>query len=330
MGPVTREPAVEAKGIAYDHARRGRRRDREAGPGRIGPIDFAVSAGMVVGLVGPNGAGKSTLLRLLATLIEPDAGELRLLGEPVSTGSRTRVRRRIGWVPDAAPHFGRLTGRENTVLFGRAAGLPAADAAAAAERLLARLGLAADADRPAREYSFGMSRKLALAEALVHAPPLAVLDEPTIGLDPASRDAAITLVRERAAAGAAVIIATNDVAAADAACDHVALLHHGRVIAAGRPDELVAATGDADRIDIVWQGEVVGVPRLPAAIEVVISAPNHLRVRAAAGAAALPELCRALLEQGCAIRSIVVRRPDLRDAFEALTGAGWEPETGAV
>jgi ABC-2 type transport system ATP-binding protein len=321
MGPVgtrAREPgrdaAVDGRGLGYRWGRSGRGIER---------IDLRVEPSEVLGVLGPNGAGKSTLLGLLATLLTPAQGELRLLGVNARR-ARPALRRRIGYAGDEPAHFGQLSGRANAVFFARAAGLGRVRAEAAVAPLLERFGLRPDAERRVREYSYGMRRKLLLCEAFAADPALALLDEPTLGLDAAARDALAAELRARSASGAAVVLATNDLPAAAELCTHVLFLDAGRAVLAGAPRTLLAALGAGVWIEVALDAAHAPAPSL-AGVQVVVATPQWLRARATAGAAVLPALCGALLEQGCAIRDIRIRSPDLRDVYEAATGVAWAP-----
>ncbi len=286
-------------------------------------VSFWIPEGEFLCLVGPNGAGKSTLLRVLATALRPDAGTLRLLGSnAVPAGAA--LRRRIGFAGETPAHLDALSGARNARLFARATGLAAADAAAAADALLRRLGLDADAHRPVAEYSFGMRRKLLLAEALAHEPALILLDEPTAGLDPPSLDALRSLLLERADAGATIVLATHDAAEAARLCRRILFLHRGRAILDGEPAALIRDTGAATRLDVRFRADATPAIRIDGA-EVLHAGTERVLVRAAAGTALLPALCAALLEHGAEIRSIRVREPDLRDVFRLATGAELHP-----
>ncbi|MFI5279707.1 MAG: ABC transporter ATP-binding protein [Gemmatimonadales bacterium] len=243
MGPVGRadRPELAVRGRALE-LRYGRRTALLA-------LDLDVAAGEVVGVLGPNGAGKTSLLRLLATGRRPAAGTLALLGEDASHPTAA-LRRKIGVAGDEAVHLDALSGRENLALFARAAGLSRAAAARAADPMLDRFHLTADADRPVAEYSLGMRRRLLLAEALAHEPRLVVLDEPTTGLDPEGRDALRAVLRERAAAGAAVVCASNDVAEVERLADRVIFLRDGRKVLEGGPRDLIAALGDKPVVEM--------------------------------------------------------------------------------
>jgi ABC-2 type transport system ATP-binding protein len=243
MGPVGRadrpELAVRARGI---EARYGERRALTA-------FDLDVAAHEIVGVLGPNGAGKTSLLRLIATGKRCAAGTLALLGHDARRPT-TSLRRMIGVAGDEAVHVDALTGRENLALFARAAGMLPAAAARAAAAMLERFHLAADADRPVAEYSLGMRRRLLLAEALAHQPRLLVLDEPTTGLDPGGREALREVLQERAAAGAAVVCASNDVAEIERLAGRVVFLRGGRKVLEGGPRDLIAALGEEPVVEM--------------------------------------------------------------------------------
>lgn len=288
-----------------------------AAPGLHG-IDVDARAGEIVGILGPNGAGKSTLLRVIATCIAPTAGTLQLLDGNALPPSRA-LRRRIGYAADEAVHFDALSGHENAMFFARATGLDSQGAERAVQRLFERFDLARDAARRVREYSHGMCRKLLLAQALAHAPLLIVLDEPTLGLDPPSRIALADLLRERARAGATVVLATHDVLEAQHICTRVIFVDQGRIMLEGAPADLLRRFDTASRIEVELSAATT--PRLHIAGATVVRAtPERVELRASLGGAVLPRLCATLVEQGMAIRSIHVREPNLGDLFEHLTG----------
>src|SRR5262245_8702838 len=171
-------------------------------------VDLTVPAGTVLGLLGPNGAGKTTAVRILSTTLIPDEGEARVLGLDV-VRQAAEVRAQIGLAGQYAAVDDNLTGRDNLVLIGILAHLPRRSLRPRADELLERFGLVEAADRPARTYSGGMRRRLDLAAALVHRPPVLYLDEPTTGLDPVSRDDLGAMVRDLVAQGTPVPLPTQ-------------------------------------------------------------------------------------------------------------------------
>ena len=211
-------------------------------------VDLAVPAGTVFGLLGPNGAGKTTMVRILTTLAAPDAGRARVLGLDVVRQARD-VRTRIGLAGQYAAVDENLTGRENLRMVGRLAHLDRRTAVARADELLERFGLTGAGDRVARTYSGGMRRRLDLAAALVHRPPVLFLDEPTTGLDPASRLVVWDEVRRINAVGTTVFLTTQYLEEADQLCDRLAIIDGGSIVREGTPHELKAELRERRSLD---------------------------------------------------------------------------------
>src|SRR5580693_8921535 len=212
-------------------------------------VDLDVEEATVFGLLGPNGAGKTTLVRVLATLLSPDAGSAEILGRDV-VHDAAGVRELVALTGQFAAVDELLTGRENLQMFGRLFDLSAADAGRRANELLERFDLADAADRPARTYSGGMRRRLDLASSLLTRPRVLFLDEPTTGLDPRSRNEIWSIVRELVRDGTTLLLTTQYLDEADQLADQIAVIDHGRVIAAGPPDALKAKIGD-DQLTLV-------------------------------------------------------------------------------
>ncbi|MEU1416615.1 ATP-binding cassette domain-containing protein [Streptomyces sp. NPDC005731] len=209
-------------------------------------LDLSVRDGEVFGLLGPNGAGKTTAIRCITTLLPVPAGRIRVFGHD-ATRERMAVRRLLGYVPQQLSADAGLTGRENVALFARVFDVSRRERARRVEQALEAVDLTAAADRLARTYSGGMVRRLELAQALVSAPRLLMLDEPTIGLDPIARTNVWEHINAvRAATGMTVLVTTHYMDEADQYCDRLALMHRGRVRALGTPDEL--RTGLRERL----------------------------------------------------------------------------------
>ena len=292
-------------------------------------FDLAVPEGAVCGLLGPNGAGKTTAVRILTTLLRPDGGQARVAGFDV-VRQAAQVRYRIGLLGQQAAVDEVLSGRQNLVLFGRLYHLGVADAGRRADELLERFGLAGTGDKPVKQYSGGMRRRLDLAASLILAPPVLFLDEPTTGLDPRGRNEVWEAVRALVAGGTTVLLTTQYLDEADQLADQISVIDHGRVIADGSPDELKSKLG-GDRIDVVASREdqlaatAATVGRLSGAEPEVdpdtrrVSAPVRDRV------AALTGIARALDGTGIAVEDIALRRPTLDEVFLHLTGHHTEP-----
>jgi daunorubicin resistance ABC transporter ATP-binding subunit len=284
-------------------------------------IDLAVPAGTVLGLLGPNGAGKTTAVRILTTILHPDAGRAEVLGIDV-TAHPQAVRERIGLAGQYAAVDENLTGRENLRLMGRLTHLPRGSIAPRAAELLDRFGLGDAADRTAKTYSGGMRRRLDLAAALVHRPTVLFLDEPTTGLDPASRSDLWQVIEELVADGSTVLLTTQYLEEADRLADRIAVIDQGRVIAEGTSASLKSDLG----------GTVVSVtlndPAVAARAAGVLTTWFNARPTTSGStveltvddSATVVEVVRILDNAGLAPSALAVREPSLDDVFLSLTG----------
>ena len=212
-------------------------------------LSFEVRASEILGFLGPNGAGKTTTLRMCSGLLRPDAGEIVVAGASL-TAAPLEARARMGFVPDEPFLYERLTAREFLDFVGALYRVSERDTLARTEQLLARLNLGEAADDPIETYSLGMRQKVSVAAALLHDPPLILLDEPLGGLDPPAARALKDLLRERAAGGAGVLVSTHLLDVAERLCDRVLILHRGRERAEGALATLRGARADATLEDV--------------------------------------------------------------------------------
>jgi ABC-2 type transport system ATP-binding protein len=210
----------------------------------VADVSLEVRAGEIVGFLGANGAGKTTTLRCVAGLLAPDAGSIMVAGADLAREPRV-AKARMGFVPDKPLLYDKLSAREFLAFVAALYDLPAAAAERRAEALLARLELAPHAHRTLDGYSLGMRQKTSLVAALLHSPPLLLLDEPLTGLDPAAARVLKDLLREHAAAGGGVLVSTHLLDVAERLCDRVIILRAGRVVADGTLATLRG--GDAGR-----------------------------------------------------------------------------------
>ncbi|MET7352617.1 ATP-binding cassette domain-containing protein [Streptomyces mirabilis] len=284
-------------------------------------LDLAVAEGTVCAVLGPNGAGKTTAVRLLTTLLRPDAGSARVAGHDL-VREASAVRGAIGVTGQYASVDGDLTGRENLRLFARLHRMR--DAPTRAGELLERFGLAEAADRPASTYSGGMRRRLDLAASLIRRPQVLFLDEPTTGLDPASRNQIWEAVRALRGEGTTVVLTTQYLEEADRLADDIALVDHGRVAHTGSPAGLKALIGSYAEVVVAHADAMPGA----AAVldRLTGSEPAFAPERHAVGAVTtdptltLPRLVRELDAAGVPLLDVSLRPPTLDDVFLRLTG----------
>ena len=287
-------------------------------------LDLVAPSGAVTAVLGPNGAGKTTFVRAVATLLRPDAGSLDVAG--IDAVARPQdVRRVIGLAGQSAAVEPALTGRENLVMIARLFGHGRKAAAAAADTVLAQIGLTDAADRLVRQYSGGMRRRLDLGASLVGTPRLLLLDEPTTGLDPRSRIELWDAIRALVHAGTDVLLTTQYLEEADQLADHVVIIDHGRAIATGTPDALKARAGqDMVEIRVRHAADLERARQLlaPLGSEAprVDEPARRVAVPVVDGTARLADAVRALADADVAIDDIGLRRPTLDEVFLALTG----------
>lgn len=221
-------------------------------------VSLTVEAGEILGLLGPNGAGKTTLIKCALDLVRPDAGRLRLLGLPASA---RRARAQVGYLPEEQAWPGYLNAAQLLRVVGRLFGLRGAVLAERVARLLDQVGLAARPHTKIKAYSKGMRQRLGLAQALVNAPKLLILDEPNEGLDPIGRSEVKALLLALKAQGVSVLISSHVLAELQPLCDRVAILHEGRLLAEGTMASLTRdKTLEQTFLDLIHAAEAKGVP----------------------------------------------------------------------
>jgi ABC-2 type transport system ATP-binding protein len=287
-------------------------------------LTLKLPAGKPVAVLGPNGAGKTTFIRMVATLIQPDRGTLMVNGHDV-VREPMAVRRMIGLAGQSAAVEEMMTGRENLAMVARLYGQSRADAVASSERILEQMDLVDAADRWVKTYSGGMRRRLDLGASLVGSPRLLLLDEPTTGLDPGSRNEVWDGIGEMSRAGTDMLLTTQYLDEADHLAAYIVIIDGGRVIAQGTPDELKTRAG-ADMVEL----HTVDVPTMQRAAEVLRSlgvaepstdpATRRCALAAPGGSRLLPVVVRALDEAAVLVEDITLRRPTLDEVFLALTG----------
>src|SRR3954468_1411321 len=304
--------AIEATGIAKSFG----------ATQAVAGIDLVVPVGAIYGVLGPNGAGKTTTIRMLATLIEPDAGRARVLGHDV-VAEADAVRGLISLTGQLASVDEDLTGRENLVLLGRLLGLRPAAARARADQLLEAFGIAEAGGKLVKHYSGGMRRRVDIAASIVVTPQLMFLDEPTTGLDPRSRNQVWEIARALVAEGTTILLCTQYLEEADQLADGIAVVDRGRVIAEGTPGQLKASVGTGSlHVRLLHpdrRPEAARVLERAVGTVVVEADPAALSVSCADPALAA-EGVSAVAGAGIGIAEFALGQPSLDEVFLALTG----------
>ncbi|MGB8178946.1 MAG: ATP-binding cassette domain-containing protein [Acidimicrobiales bacterium] len=288
----------------------------------VNDFNLEVRGGTVVSLLGPNGAGKTTIVRMLATLIKPTSGTAKVCGHDVVKESDT-VRSLLSLTGQFAALEDNLTARENLLLMARLRGYGRGAAERVVENLIERFDIGEFRDKLVKSVSGGQRRRVDLAASLVVQPKVLILDEPTTGLDPRSRQVVWNTIRELVETGVTLFLTTQYLEEADALADYIVLLDHGRTTAAGTANELKARIGD-QRVDVI-AADLASMERLvellsprfdvtPNPEQRMISIPAPKEVED------LARVSEALTGVGVEIDEIALRRPTLDDAFLAFTG----------
>jgi len=291
-------------------------------------VDFSVQAGEIVGFLGPNGAGKTTTLRMLTTLLTPTAGSATVAGCSLLEDP-DGVRRRIGYVAQGGSTDPTCPVGEELVLQAELYRIAGAEARRRSKELLDQLDLAGLEDRPVKTLSGGQKRRLDVALGLVHRPPLVFLDEPSAGLDPQARNNLWGHVRRlREGLNTTIFLTTHYLDEADALCDRILVIDHGKIVAEGTPDELKRRiSGEVVVVEIVGDAEKgrAALAGLAGVRDATVDG-TALRLTVERGDQALPGLLRALDTAGVGLASIALHRPTLDDVFLTLTGRSLRDE----
>jgi ABC-2 type transport system ATP-binding protein len=285
-------------------------------------VSFSISEGETFGLLGPNGAGKTTAISMICGLLKPDQGSVTVAGEPITTNS-TRGRSAIGLVPQDLAIYPDLTGEENLRFFGHLYGMTGEPLAQRVGEVLELVGLAERRDDHSKEYSGGMKRRLNIGIGLLHKPKLLVLDEPTVGVDPQSRNAILESVENLSTEGMAVLYTTHYMEEAERLCDRVAIIDEGEVQAEGTRRELVSLVGEKDRVAISGTGNLAeaaeALRQIPGVTD-ASSSDQRIDVLATDASAILPQILASVTSSGGSITGVEVEEPNLEAVFLHLTG----------
>ena len=285
-------------------------------------VSFSIAPGESYGLLGPNGAGKTTTISMVVGLFDPDAGEVVVQGVPMGRDP-TRAKVQIGYVPQDIALYPDLTARENLVFFGRLYGLGGDELGGRVEETLGLVGLVDRGDDRVDTYSGGMKRRLNIAAGMLHRPSLLVLDEPTVGVDPQSRNSILEAIEQLGRAGMAVLYTTHYMEEAERLCDRVGIIDEGRIVAEGTRRELVAMVGERDRVRIDASGDTVKLARTlrkVTGVDEVTEREGGVDVTGVEARRLLPALLEAAQKSRAQVGSVEVLEPDLESVFLHLTG----------
>jgi ABC-2 type transport system ATP-binding protein len=303
---------LECEGLRKSYGR------REAVKG----VGFHIATGESYGLLGPNGAGKTTTISMVCGLLERDAGQVTVDGMRLETTSTT-AKAAIGYVPQDLAIYPDLTARENLQFFGHLYGLGGKELSARADEVLEVTGLRERAGDRTDKYSGGMKRRLNIGIALLHRPKLLVLDEPTVGVDPQSRNAILSSVEELSDQGMAVLYTTHYMEEAERLCDRVGIIDEGEIKAEGTRRELVAMLGERDHVTLTGTGDLHGAAaslgKLPK-VESASLGDDAIHLIVTGASRLLPEILHHAAEAGASITGVDVVEPDLEAVFLDLTG----------
>ncbi|NOZ01932.1 MAG: ABC transporter ATP-binding protein [Deltaproteobacteria bacterium] len=292
-----------------------------SGPNAVDSLDIAIHEGEIFGILGPNGAGKTTTLAMLSGLMRPDSGSVRF-GEGID---QDRIREVIGYVPQELALYNRLTGRENLEFFGRLYGVTGSRLRGRIDELLDLVGLSDRADEPIQRYSTGMMRRLNLAAGLIHEPKLLLLDEPTVGIDPQSRNRIFESILGLRDAGVTILYTTHYMEEVSRLCDRISIMDRGRVILEGEPAQLVRRYGHfrmefkADDCPASFAGAIESLEPVISAfvsgrVLAVITGTDHGRMEL------IEEIGRMSREAGVTLSLRRILEPDLEGLFLDITG----------
>ena len=294
----------------------------------VDDVGFSIAPGETYGLLGPNGAGKTTTISMVCGLLTRDAGHVTLGGRELDTDT-VEVKAAVGFVPQEVAIYPDLTARENLRFFGTLYDLAGRDLDGRIDRVLETIGLADRAGERTDAFSGGMKRRLNIGLGMLNDPTLLVLDEPTVGVDPQSRNAILDSVEALASEGMAVLYTTHYMEEAERLCDRVGILDEGSLKAEGTRRELISLVGEHDRLRIEARGDLVAAATAAATVpgvEEAVPRDGGIDLLALDVRASLAEIVRAVDGTGTGISSMEVREPNLEAVFLHLTGKALRDE----
>lgn len=285
-------------------------------------VSFSIAEGEVYGLLGPNGAGKTTTISMISCLLGPDAGTITVDGHTAGTDSRA-VKSVLGVVPQEIALYPTLTAAENLDFWGRMYGLGGADLKRAVGSALELAGLEDRAKERVETYSGGMKRRINIAAGILHTPKVLLMDEPTVGIDPQSRNHILDTVKQLNASGMTVLYTSHYMEEVEYLCDRIAIMDHGKIIAEGTLNELRDVVGGMDVVTVAVDGladETLEAARAIAGVERLDRTDHELQVLTRSSGSILGALVSTLESAGAHVTSVSVQEPDLESVFLHLTG----------
>ena len=289
---------------------------------------FHIAPGETYGLLGPNGAGKTTAISMIAGLLEIDGGEV-LINGAVMTPRAIAPKAHLGLVPQDLAIYPDLTAAENMTFFGRLYGMPKDALKTRVAQVLEVVGLSDRATDVTKEFSGGMKRRLNIAIGLLHSPQLLILDEPTVGVDPQSRNAILEAVEQLSSEGMAVLYTTHYMEEAERLCDRVGIIDQGKIMAEGTRRELVQLVGQKDRVSIGGNGPILEVVRILAGTDGVSEATsdeNRILLLVEDAGARLASILSTATGAGLNVTGVEIEEPNLEAVFLHLTGKALRDE----
>jgi ABC-2 type transport system ATP-binding protein len=285
-------------------------------------VGFTIAPAETYGLLGPNGAGKTTTISMICGLLTRDGGSVTVDGRPVDIGTAS-AKGAIGYVPQDLAIYPELTALENLQFFGQLYGMGGAQLKRRIDEVLEIIGLADRATERTDAYSGGMKRRLNIGIGLLHQPKLLVLDEPTVGVDPQSRNAILASVEALGEQGMAILYTTHYMEEAERLCDRVGIIDEGKIRAEGTRRELTSGIGQRDRIELGARGDLRGAVAALQALDGVVEASSHeggISLLVLDARRILPRIIESVATVDAAITNVEVVEPDLEAVFLHLTG----------
>ncbi|MDH3250083.1 MAG: ABC transporter ATP-binding protein [Acidimicrobiia bacterium] len=306
------EPVLECSGISKSFGEHA----------AVTGLAFSVAPGETYGLLGPNGAGKTTTISMIAGLLEPDAGEIRLAGEPMNPDA-THTKRLVGLVPQDLAIYPDLDAVENLEFFGQLQGMKGAELERRVAEVLDIIELTDRAQDRTEHYSGGMKRRLNIGVGLLHRPTLLILDEPTVGVDPQSRNAILDSVERLGEEGMAVLYTTHYMEEAERLCDRIGIVDQGKLIAEGTQADLIRIVGQRDRLTLTATGSLAATASALGELEAVDDAGvsgDEVVLIVDRAHDHLPRILEIAARTGSMVKSVNVDSADLESVFLKLTG----------